>query len=134
MGIIKKRRTMNDNREMGLDAETSQFVKDFLIHNLNPLSNAYVISHDRPNDPYDYKMIEEENGRRYTTYIEIKSGNAQLSPQERKFQAEHPRSYKIIRVERESEYHQLKNDARKLKGFANWLLKDPDNPKRFFWE
>ena len=111
MGIRKQRRVIKENREIGSDAENSQFYKDYIKHNLNPFSNSHVERHDKRNDPYDYKVITEKNGRISTRYKEIKSGNAVQSPQEKEFHKNHSRSYDLERTGRES----ILNDARKLK-------------------
>jgi len=111
MGIRKQRKIMNENRERGFDAEKTRYAKDYITHNLNPLTDSYVEKHDKSNDPYDYKIINVKNGRKRTVYKEIKSGDATLSPQEKQFQKDHPRSYKIERTGSKS----FVNNLRKAK-------------------
>ncbi len=109
MGIRKKRKTIKENREIGADGENTQYYKEFAMHNLNPFSDNHVERHEKNNDPYDYVRVNERTGRR--RYVEVKTGNAKQSPQEKKFQSEHPKSYELNRTGT----HSQMNDLRKLK-------------------
>ena len=108
MGIRKKRKIIKENREVGADAENTQYYKEYLMHNVNIFSKYHVERHEKPNDHYDYARINDQTGRR--KFVEVKSGNAKLSPQEKQFQSEHP-SYEINRTGK----HSQMNDLRKLK-------------------
>jgi len=109
----KRKRIGTENYENGRDAEKTRYLKDYITHSLNPFSDSHVEKHDKPNDPYDYKLITEKNGRKRTIYKEIKSGDAVQSTEEKEFQKNHPRSYEIERTGKDSAVR----DARNLKRF-----------------
>jgi len=112
--VSRKRKCIGtENYQNGKDAENTRYLKDLISHNLNPFSDSHVEKNDKPNDPYDHKVISKKNGRKRTIYKEIKSGNAVLSPQEKEFQKNHPRSYVIERTGKDSAVR----DARNLKRF-----------------
>jgi len=109
----KRKRIGKENYQNGRDAENTRYLKDFITHDLNPFSDSHVEKHDKPNDPWDRKLITKKNGRKRTIFIETKSGDAVLSTQEKEFQKNHPRSYVIERTGKDSAIR----DARNLKKF-----------------
>ena len=114
MGII-------ENKTRGLDIEQREYIKHHLKTSLNIFSNSWVEPHQRHNDPYDYILKIKQNGRVYTKYVEIKSGNALLSQREKEFKAEHPRSYIIVRCGSDSEFHDFKEEIRSLFSAQSWF-------------
>ena len=112
--VSKKRREEGADRYyVGTHAENNQYWKD----KLDP-RNESVERHSRPNSPYDYKVVRKTGwgglyGKKKTTYVEVKSGNATQSKQEKDFQAQHPRSYELKRVDGEN----FRNDVRQVGKF-----------------
>ena len=121
MGIV-------DNKRRGLDIEQWEFVKAWLKGQLGDIKETTTVKrHENHNDPYDFVIYEKKGNRTYKKYIEIKSGNAQLSPREKEFQKEHPRSYEIIRCSADSDFHKFKDEVRSLfsaKEWIKWLKSD----------
>ena len=113
MNKDERRKLPRENKERGLDAEKTQYVKEYIMHNLNPLSENYVERHERYNDPYDYERINELTGERQK--VDVKSGNAKLTPNEKKLDAKE--GLEVNRVGRDS----FVNDVRKVK---RWLDED----------
>ena len=113
MNNDERRKILRENKERGLDAEKTQYVKEYIMHNLNPLSENYVERHERNNDPYDYERINEVTGKRRK--VDVKSGNAKLTPNEKKLDAKE--GLEVNRVGRDS----FVNDAKKIK---RWLNED----------
>jgi hypothetical protein len=108
MGII-------ENKTRGLDIEQREYIKQYFYGNLLNFfsdSDCKVERHQRHNDPYDFIVKIKKNGKVYTKYIEIKSGNATLSKREKEFQAKHPRSYIIQRHSADSDFHKLKEELK----------------------
>ena len=109
MGII-------ENKARGIDIEDREFIKKYILGELcnffSPESECKVERHQKHNDPYDFIVKIKKNGRVYTKYIEIKSGNATLSKREKEFQAKHPRSYIIQRHSADSDFHKLKEELK----------------------
>ena len=112
MGII-------ENKKRGLDIEQREYIKNYLI-GIFVDSDYKVEPHQRHNDPYDFIVKIKKNGRIYTKYIEIKSGNAELSKREKEFQAKHPRSYIIRQCSANSDYHNFKEEIRSLFSARDW--------------
>ena len=113
MGIIKKRRIMNKNREDGKDSENTEYYKEYIKHNLNPFSDNVVSRHEKTNDPYDWKRKNVHTGR--TTYVENKLNNAKLSEREKEFKENHPRSYEVNHKEGGSFINDARKTGRKIK-------------------
>ena len=113
MNKDERRKLPGENKERGLDAEKTQYVKEYIMHNLNPLSENYVERHERYNDPYDYERINELTGERQK--VDVKSGNAKLSANQKKLDSEE--GLEVNRVGRDS----FVNDVRKVK---RWLDED----------
>ena len=113
MNKDERRKLPGENKERGLDAEKTQYVKEYIMHNLNPLSENYVERHERNNDPYDYERINEVTGKRQK--VDVKSGNAKLSANQKKLDSEE--GLEVNRVGRDS----FVNDVRKVK---RWLDED----------
>ena len=108
MGII-------ENKTRGLDIEQREYIKQYFYGNLLNFfsdSDCKVERHQKHNDPYDFIVKIKKNGKVYTKYIEIKSGNATLSKREKEFQAKHPRSYIIQRHSADSDFHKLKEELK----------------------
>ena len=109
MGII-------ENKKRGLDIEQREYIKKYFYGELSNIfsfdSDCKVERHQKHNDPYDIIVKIKKNGRVYTKYIEIKSGNATLSKREKEFQAKHPHSYIIQRHSAGSEFHDFKEELR----------------------
>ncbi len=114
MGII-------ENKKRGLDIEQREYIKHHLKTSLNFFSDSWIEPHQRNNDPYDYVLKIKQNGKVYTKYVEIKSGNASLSQREKEFKSEHPRSYIIIRCDADSEFHDFKEGIRSLFSKSDWV-------------
>ena len=118
MGII-------ENKKRGLDVEQGAYIKKYfyvqLANIFAPDSECKIEPHQRHNDPYDFIVKFKKNGRVYTKYIEIKSGNAQLSKREKEFQAKHPRSYIIQRHSADSDFHKVKEEIRSLFSKRDWI-------------
>ena len=74
---------IKENKIRGLDIEEREYIKKYFFAELYNIfstdSECKVEPHQRHNDPYDFIVKIKKNGRVYTKYIEIKSGNAQLS-------------------------------------------------------
>ena len=120
MGIV-------DNKRRGLDIEQREYFKAWLSQIFVDDRLGWVKSHENHNDPYDFIVYTLKGDRKYKKYIEIKSGNAQLSPREKEFQKEHPRSYEIIRCSADSDFHKFKDEVRSLfsaKEWIKWLKSD----------
>ena len=116
MGII-------ENKTRGLDIEQREYIKQYFYGNLLNFfsdSDCKVERHQRHNDPYDFIVKIKKNGKVYTKYIEIKSGNADLSKREKEFQAKHPRSYIIQRHSADSDFHKAKEELRSLFSLRDW--------------
>ena len=116
MGII-------ENKIRGLDIEQREYFKKYLLIQLHDLFFNEVCTierHQKHNDPYDFIVKIKKNGKVYTKYIEIKSGNAKLSKREKEFQAKHPRSYIIQRHSADSDFHKLKEEVRSLFSARDW--------------
>ena len=113
MNNDERRKILRENKERGLDAEKTQYAKEYFMHNLNPLSENYVERHERNNDPYDYERINEVTGKRRK--VDVKSGNAKLTPNEKKLDAKE--GLEVNREGRDS----FVNDAKKIK---RWLNED----------
>ena len=117
MGII-------ENKKRGLDIEQREYIKKYfyaeLANILSPDSECKVEPHQRHNDPYDFIVKFKKNGRVYTKYIEIKSGNADLSKREKEFQAKHPRSYIVKNYGADSDFHKAKEELRSLFSLRDW--------------
>ena len=113
MGII-------ENKTRGLDIEQREYIKHYL-RGIFVDSDYKVEPHQRHNDPYDFIVKIKKNGRIYTKYIEIKSGNAELSKREKEFQAKHPRSYIIQRHSADSDFHKVKEEIRSLFSKRDWI-------------
>ena len=109
-----------ENKKRGLDIEQREYVKHYL-GGIFVDSDYKVEPHQRHNDPYDFIVKIKKNGRIYTKYIEIKSGNAQLSKREKEFQAKHPRSYIIQRHSADSDFHKVKEEIRSLFSKRDWI-------------
>ncbi len=118
MGII-------ENKKRGLDIEQREYIKKYFYGELSNIfgysgAECKVERHQKHNDPYDFIVKIKKNGRVYTKYIEIKSGNATLSKREKEFQAKHPRSYIIERHSADSDFHKLKEEVRSLFSARDW--------------
>jgi hypothetical protein len=117
MGII-------ENKARGIDIEDREFIKKYILGELcnffSPESECKVERHQKHNDPYDFIVKIKKNGKVYTKYIEIKSGNAQLSKREKEFQAKHPRSYIVQRYSADSDFHKVKEELRSLFSLRDW--------------
>ena len=117
MGII-------ENKTRGLDIEQREYIKQYFYGNLLNFfsdSDCKVERHQRHNDPYDFIVKIKKNGKVYTKYIEIKSGNATLSKREKEFQAKHPRSYIVKTFPADSEFHDFKEEIRSLFSKRDWI-------------
>ena len=116
MGII-------ENKTRGLDIEQREYIKKYLLIQLHDLFFNEVCKierHQKHNDPYDFIVKIKKNGKVYTKYIEIKSGNAKLSKREKEFQAKHPRSYIIQSFPADSDFHSFKEEVRSLFSARDW--------------
>ena len=116
---------IKENKIRGLDIEEREYIKKYfyvqLANIFAPDSECKVEPHQRHNDPYDFIIKFKKNGRVYTKYIEIKSGNAQLSKREKEFQAKHLRSYIIQRHSADSDFHKVKEEIRSLFSKRDWI-------------
>jgi len=101
-----------DIKNKGLDAEERAYLKDKIIH-----PHYEVKKHDRADDPYDYTKKPRFGKYKKTDYVEVKGNTANLSDSQKKFQNEHPRSYKVERVDTDNVYHSTKDAGRKIKKF-----------------
>jgi hypothetical protein len=112
---IKVRSTTRDRlAKLGTKAHTYHMI---IIEMLDQLE---VERHQKCNDPYDFIVKFKKNGKVYTKYIEIKSGNATLSKREKEFQAAHPHSYKIVRCDADSDFYKFKEEFRSLFSLRDW--------------
>ena len=107
---------IKENKIRGLNIEQREYIKKYFYGELYNIfstdSDCKVERHQKHNDPYDFIVKIRKNGRVYTKYIEIKSGNATLSKREKEFQAKHPRSYIIQRHSADSDFHKLKEELK----------------------
>lgn len=115
-----------DNKRRGLDIEQREKIKAWLRAIFDSDEHlSWVKSHENHNDPYDFIICTQRGNRTYKRYIEVKSGNAQLTPREKEFQKKHPHSYEIIRCSSDSDFHKFKDEVRSffsLKDWKEWIF------------
>ena len=113
--------TIRDNKRRGLEIE-SVVKAYFRIQTLNPASNIVKVeSHQHPNDPYDFIIYQNKSGKTYKKYVEVKSGNSQLTPLEEEFKKNHPHSYKIVPIPSNSKLYNFMEEWRSITSTKDWI-------------